>query len=188
MWEWWDSLESVARFRWWIHVLLWVTPLLFLFIFGGLRILADYRREQLITQRQQELAKPRQLSPQQQEEFLAILRETPSAIVVESPVGDPEAFAFAKELQTLFTDAGWTAGAELGMTIFDPPRYGIEIKADLRIVRQEDQEMATPEISVLERAFNAVGMPPKIDVTHTIQATPWKFITLHVGHKPKPSD
>jgi hypothetical protein len=48
--------------------------------------------------------------------------------------------------------------------------------------------MATPEISVLDRAFSAVGMPPKIAVTHTIQVTPWKFITLHVGQKHKLSD
>jgi hypothetical protein len=188
MWGWWASLESVTRFRWWTSFLAIIIPPLLASLLGGLAWWSGNRRDYLKTQREQELQRPRQLSHQQREQFLTILKETPYGIGMDLPIGDPEAFTFGKELQTLFNDAGWTVGGRLGETTFDPPRFGIEIEVDLRIESQENQETPIPEISVLERVFHIVGMTPKIDVVRTIQRPPYKFINLHVGHKPKPSD
>jgi hypothetical protein len=186
MWEWWSSLESVTRFRWRMGSAAIIFALLSA-LFGGLRWLADNRRDYLKTQQDQELARPRQLSPQQREQFIAILREPPFRVGVQSPIGDPEAITFVGELQAYFTDAGWEAGGLLGDTTYNPPLYGIRIEFDLRIESDEDQETGTLERSVLERAFSIVGIPAQVDVYRTISTVPLKFISLHVGHKPQPS-
>jgi hypothetical protein len=164
-----------------------IIPALSASLLGGLAWWSGDRRDYLRAQRERELQKPRQFSAQQREQFLAILREMPHSIGVDSPIGDPEAFTFAKELQTLFSDAGWVVGGRPGETVFDPPVFGITIAVDLRVESQENQETAIPEASVLERAFSVVDMPPQIDVSKTISIAPGKFIRLHVGHKPQPS-
>jgi hypothetical protein len=190
MWEWWNSLESVTRFRWWIHILLWVTPLLFLFILGGLRILADYRREQLITQRQQVLAKPRQLSPQQQGQFFDIVKEAPRCILIQSPTGDSEALALASELGMLLRNAGWEVDGHLGETVFNPPLFGIQIQLDRAPESEEKfREIAETEISVLKRALHAAGIPQTSTTSHIgLDTVPYKGIKLYIGQKPVPSD
>jgi hypothetical protein len=73
-----------------------------------------------------------------------------------------------------------------GNTTYDPPVYGVLIEIDLRKESDADQETGTLERSVLERAFDAVGIPAQIIVYPTISTVPRTFITLHVGYKPRP--
>jgi hypothetical protein len=119
MFEWWDSLESVTRFRWWTSFLAILVPPLLGSILGGLAWRSGNRRDYLKTQQEQELAKPRHLSPEQREQFVAILREVPSGIGIQSP-NDPEAITFAGELRACFTDAGWWGGGFRGTPPMTP--------------------------------------------------------------------
>jgi hypothetical protein len=109
MWGWWDSLESVTRFRWWVGFLAISFGGLAALsaLFGGLRWWADNRRDYLKTQQERRWADPWRLSPQQREQFVAILRKAPFRIRLGSAIGDQYAQDFASELDTLFTDAGW---------------------------------------------------------------------------------
>jgi len=173
MWEWWNSLESVTRFRWWMGFL-GIFSVLIPAIFGGLRWIADNRRDYL----KEQLAKPRQSSTQQQEQFLAIVKEEPQRILIQSPKGDPEAFALARELRIPLGNAEWIIDGSLGEKVFNPPLFGIQIKLE-----------RAGEISVLVRALKAVSLPPTSITFRTgLNIVPYKWIKLNIGHKPKPSD
>jgi hypothetical protein len=59
MFEWWDSLESVTRFRWWTSFLAILVPPLLGSILGGIAWRSGNRRDYLKTQQEQELYKAR---------------------------------------------------------------------------------------------------------------------------------
>src|SRR5688572_20646347 len=123
--EWWNSLESVTRFRWWTSFLAILVPPLLGSILGGLAWWSGNRRDYLKTQQEQKLADPWRLSAEQREQFVAILRKAPFRIRLGSAIGDQYAQGFAMELDALFTDAGWETSGALGGDTYEPPLYGI---------------------------------------------------------------
>jgi hypothetical protein len=184
MWQWligwWDSLESVTRFRWWMGSLA-ITFALLAAVFGGFRWLADNRRDALKTQREQKLADPWRLSVEQEGQFVTTLRQAPSQIGLRSGIGDQYALGFGTKLDTLFTDAGWETHGVLGGDTYNPPLYGIRITIYLPPESNEEP----PERSVLKSAFDAVGIRVKIDVDRTNPHLAGKFTWLHVGERPQ---
>jgi hypothetical protein len=185
MWEWWDSLESVTRFYWWISystaVIVFLGALL-----GILTLWSRHQREYLTIQRQQELAKPRQLSTQQEEQFLAIVKESPKRVLVQSFTGDQEAYALASQLRGLLGNAGWEVDGDFVIPGFTEPLSGIKIELE---GGAGDLERARLEVSVLKRALSAVGMPTtSTTFPSSLNTAPYKGIKLYVGSKPKPSD
>lgn len=189
MWEWWNSLESVTRFYWWISystaVIVFLGALL-----GILTLWSRHQREYLTIQRQQELAKPRQLTPEQQEQFSAIVKEEPRCILIQSPIGDYEASALAGELRTLLGNAGWIIDRSSGERVFPSPLFGIQIELDRAPESEEEfREIVETELSVLKRALHAAGIPQTSTTSHCgLDIVPYKGIKLYIGHKPKPSD
>ncbi len=112
----------------------------------------------------------RQLTSIQEEQFRNILLGAPKRFVmVESPIGDSEAFAFASQLQNLFRTAEWRAGGILGGTVFDPPVFGVVL-----------QGSDDPSIAAVQQAFSAVDIPVEIKSGET---SGLNEIKLFVGHK-----
>jgi hypothetical protein len=186
MWEWWDSLESVTRFRWWMGFLA-ISFAGLSALSGGFRWLADNRRDYLKTQQEQKLADPWRLSPQQREQFVAILREAPSRIELDVAIGEPYTQNFAAELIILFTDAGWSTHFTSTHRFIDRPLYGIKLELNLYTVSNEDQEMGALERSIIEGAFNTVGIRlENTEVHREISPEPRKLIKLYIGHRPLP--
>jgi hypothetical protein len=119
---------------------------------------------------------PRELSPQQVQLFQTFLREAPGRFVaIESPTGDLEAQRLALQLMSLLRSEGWEAGDNSVGTVYSNiPIEGIRIS-----VRNLDSSQ--PHVSILQRAFEAIGMPAKIEVDDTSRQP---AILLFVGHKP----
>lgn len=134
---------------------------------------------------EKELAAPWRLFPQQREQFVAVLSETPSRIEVDVVFGDPYSQDFAAELRALFTDAGWTVVfGGTRFSILEPTMYGIRVEVDLYILSDEDQDAR--EEPVLRRAFDAAGLDVPVEVYRTISPAPRKHISLLIGHSPLP--
>jgi hypothetical protein len=189
MWEWllekWNSLESVTTFSWWMSFFA-ISFALLTALFGVFLWLVDNQRDYLKTLQEQKLSDPWKLSTQQREQFVAILSEVPSHIEIDLPVGEPYSQKFATELGILFTDAGWTINLDSNRSLFEPPLYGIKLELDLYIESEEDQEMGVSERSIIERAFNTVGIRlENTEVYRNINPVPRKFIRLYVGHRPQ---
>jgi hypothetical protein len=66
------------------------------------------------------------------------VKESPRRILIQSPIGDPEAFELASELRTLLGNAEWTIDGRLGETVFPSPLFGIQIELD-RAAESEEQ-------------------------------------------------
>jgi hypothetical protein len=180
--RWWDSLESVTTFRWWMGFLA-ISFAGLSALSGGFRWFADNRRDYLKTQQERRLTDPWRLSAQQREQFVAILREGQSPIGKEMVEGDPYAQDFAAELTTLFIEAGWMhPDSHFALTRYIPPLYGIRFNLDLPIGGDESQARNALEKSTLKRAFDAAGIPLQISVNPTSAPSP--FPTLQIGHRP----
>jgi hypothetical protein len=190
MWEWllgwWDSLESVTRFRWWMSFLAILVPPLLGSILGSIAWWSGNRLDHL----KEKLADPWRLSPQQREQFVAILREAPFKIKIDVPIGDEYGQNFAAELGTLFVNAGWARSFDSSRSVFESPLYGIKLELDLYLEIDDNQEMGRLEMSIIERAFKAVGIslePTEVyREVHPNISHEYKMITLHVGHRPPP--
>jgi hypothetical protein len=177
MWQWlfgwWDSLESVTNFSRRLSFGAFIFAFLAA-LCAGLQWLSDKQRDYL-TKR---LEDPWQLSTEQREQFVAILRQAPSKIGLKS-AGDAYTVRFGVELDKLFTDAGWETHGTLGgeTSIL----HGIRITIHLPSASDEEP----PERFVLKNAFGAVDIPVKIDIDRTNPHLAGKFTWLHVGERPQ---
>jgi hypothetical protein len=117
----------------------------------------------------------RELSPQQEELFRTVLRETPGTFIdLESPE-DAEAKKLARQLSRVLRSAGWEAGEySIGSVYSNEPLEGIHI-------RVKNLEEAQPHVSLLQKAFTAIDMPVTIEVDATSLQPP---IVVAVWHKP----
>ena len=117
----------------------------------------------------------RELSPEQIQHFRTFLREVPGRFIpTEFPAGDREAERLALQLISVLKSEGWEAGHPHTLVYFNPPIEGI-------IISVRNLDSAQPHVSILQRAFEAIGMPAKIEVDDTPPRPP---IQLLVGHKP----
>ena len=202
--EFWDNVQVLRSLS---HTLVWTTVILSILTTGalGLRYYIDRRIGELSTaaqtaretqlradidnarQRQDaaeaEVAalrirqQPRELSSQQIQLFRTFLREASGRfLAVESPTGDLEAQRLALQLISHLRSEGWETGEHsVSMVHYDIPIEGIRISV-------RDLDSAQPHVSILQRAFEAIGMPAKIKVDDTSIQPP---IVLIVGHKPQ---
>jgi len=146
----------------------------------GLRSMLSTTQEELESTKKelykiQQQQQPRTLSLDQVQRFQTFLREVPGCfILIESPAGDREAERLALQLISILKSEGWAAGNSDTLVYFNLPIEGI-------IIRVRNLDSAQPHVSILQRAFEAIGMPAKIEVDDTSLQPP---IQLCVGHKP----
>ena len=118
---------------------------------------------------------PPELSLDQVQRFRTFLREVPGRFIsTESPAGDREAERLALQLICILNSEGWEAGNAGSLVHFSPPIEGI-------IISVWNLDSAQPHLSLLQRAFEAIGMPAKTEGNDTSPRPP---IQLVVGHKP----
>jgi hypothetical protein len=105
--------------------------------------------------------------------------------MVDSPSGNQEALALAKELQMLFSEAGWAVGGLPGLTMLDEPMDGITIQVTPSKESGENLDVTMPQLSLLKRAFAVVGMPPEIEYG-LARDDEYRSIDIFIGEKPQP--
>src|SRR5262249_44021705 len=131
--------------------------------------------ERLARLKIEEKLAPRSLDLEQVQHFRTFLREAPGRFIpVESPAGDQEAERLALQLISILRSEGWESGNSDTLVYFNPPIEGI-------IISVRNLDSAQPHVSILQRAFEAIGMPAKIKVDDSAPQPP---IQLYVGHKP----
>jgi hypothetical protein len=78
------------------------------------------------------------------------------------------------QLINILKSEGWEAANPDTLVYFNPPIEGI-------IISVRNLDSVQPHLSILHRAFEAIGMPAKIKVEDSAGQPP---IQLFVGHKP----
>jgi hypothetical protein len=133
------------------------------------------RQNDLLDSRLKKNLHPGGLDLEQVQHFRTFLREAPGRFIpVESPAGDQEAERLALQLISILKSEGWESGNSDTLVYFNPPIEGI-------IISVRNLDSAQPHVSILQRAFEAIGMPAKIKVDDSAPQPP---IQLFVGHKP----
>jgi hypothetical protein len=139
-------------------------------IVGGILVLISLIYDRELRVRQQ----PRQLSPEQVERFRTVLREVPGRFIsVVSRLVDREEDMLAEQLVSILRSEGWEADSNRDPAWFMPAIEGIVISA-------RSLDSVQPHVSILQRAFAAVGMPARIEVDED----QLDIVEIRVGHKP----
>jgi outer membrane protein OmpA-like peptidoglycan-associated protein len=124
-----------------------------------------------IRQRQQ----PRQLTEDQRAQLVRTLRDIPRVpLAVVSIFGDGESSSFAKELEALFTAAGWATQGVTQQTV-----RGLSPGLTF-LSKSGDAATSAPAVR-LQNVFNAVGLPAH---SRAHESMPPGVLTLVVGPKP----
>jgi outer membrane protein OmpA-like peptidoglycan-associated protein len=119
---------------------------------------------------------PRKLTETQREQFLQTLREDPKLpLAVVSTSGDGESYAFAKELDALFNNAGWaTRGVSQEAVSGIPP--------GLTFVTKSDDAGMVARIVGLQDTLHTMGFAAQ---SRALDSMPQGLLMLVVGPKPR---
>jgi outer membrane protein OmpA-like peptidoglycan-associated protein len=119
---------------------------------------------------------PRKLTEDQQEQLVRTLREIPKVpLAVISPLGDGEAYAFAKEFDALFNTAGWTTQGVSRQTVSGMP-------PGLTFVTKSGDAATLTRAIRLKDTFHAVGIAA---YSRAHERMPQGLLTLVVGPEPR---
>ncbi|MEP7341150.1 MAG: hypothetical protein ABI977_25695 [Acidobacteriota bacterium] len=141
---------------------------------AGLEIeAADAKRKYLELEAK---SKPRHLTTEQRDKFIAILKQVPK-MPVAMYCGDPEACAFARHIAAALRASGWDdmqAGDGTELYAFSPPLIGIT-------VTRRERDIISPQFMALHNALTAAGVPHQPGYNETIPAG---LIEIRIGTKP----
>jgi outer membrane protein OmpA-like peptidoglycan-associated protein len=119
---------------------------------------------------------PRKLTEDQREQLVRTLREIPKVpLAVISPLGDSEAYAFAKEFDALFNTAGWTTQGVSHQTVSGMP-------PGLTFVTKSGDAATFTRAVRLKDTFHAVGIAAH---SRAHERIPQGLLTLVVGPEPR---
>lgn len=182
--SWWNSLESVNTVKGWLDLTVLITGLVtaagavLIWVVGNrVSTLQGEKDAELRTRMEaaEGRIRPRRLTAEQRDKFLAILAANPKgSVLMGSVLGDDESFNFATELEELLAKSGWKI-VNHSRGVFGPPLpVGIEI-------RVYSEASVPPEAYVLLKALPEIGL----------KATPTKdegikemTVKLLIGSKP----
>ena len=124
-----------------------------------------------------EQQRPREITQEQRDAFLAFVRDKPKGrIKLWAVAGDRESIRFARELEQLLIEAGFTCeGVTPGVFLPDTP-VGITLDT-------HDRANVPPHALVIQQGLQLLGLDA---VGHVIQAVDPGSIELRVGQKPPP--
>jgi hypothetical protein len=192
--SWWDSLEAVSKFN---SLMSWTAGVLgvlaaicgVLIIISGnrkdelkdlrdaqVKEQADKREEELRTRvvAAEEAKRPRELTPEQKNKLLVMLKESPKGHVdLRAPLSDDEAAMFALKLRAVLVEAGWeTSNSAIRTANIGARGLYVEIFGTT---------ISPPHADALLKALNAIGL----HTTKRIIARDTKGrIGILVGSKP----
>jgi hypothetical protein len=117
---------------------------------------------------------PRRLGDEARERFASMLRAAaPGTIDLVAVKGDPESLAFARDLQGIFGEVGWTAAA-IREDVFKEPPLGLFLVV-------HSAETAPRCAGPLQQALEAAGFPAQGEAHRD---RPSGSLTLVVGRMP----
>jgi outer membrane protein OmpA-like peptidoglycan-associated protein len=119
---------------------------------------------------------PRKLTEDQREQLVRTLREIPKVpLAVISPLGDGEPYAFAKELDALFSTAGWATRGVSHQTVSGIP-------PGLTLATNSGDAATFTRAVRLKDTFHAVGIAAQ---SRALERMPQGVLTLIVGPQPR---
>lgn len=119
-------------------------------------------------------ARPRLLTDDQRRSLIDRLKNCPLKVVSwTAPLGDPEALAFAKYLESAFVEAGWQTQG-VSQAVFT----GVPVGVLLRVPSREDLHPCAVQV---QQAFGAIGIQAPGDL---VPGSPTDRLDIVVGHKP----